>query len=56
MQKMAEEANQSAPVLMYQDGMSMNTIWAVPSAGIDPQTGQEVYIKKMEAILMFTLQ
>jgi regulator of replication initiation timing len=46
MQKMAEEANQSAPVLMYQDGMSMNTIWAVPSAGIDPQTGQEVYIKK----------
>ena len=31
---------------MYQDGMSMNTIWAVPSAGIDPQTGQEVYIQK----------
>jgi hypothetical protein len=31
---------------MYQDGLSMNTIWAVPSAGIDPMTGQEIYIKK----------
>lgn len=42
----AAETNQTAPVLMYQDGLSMNTIWAVPSAGIDPQTGQEIYIKK----------
>lgn len=46
MKKMAEDANQSAPVLMYQDGLSMNTIWAVPSAGIDPQSGNEIYIKK----------
>lgn len=46
MMKQAEENNTSTPVLMYQDGLSMNTIWAVPSAGIDPQTGQEVYIKK----------
>lgn len=46
MLRMAEETNQSTPILMYQDGMSMSTIWAVPSAGIDPQTGQEVYIKK----------
>ena len=29
MMKMAEKADQSAPVLMYQDGLSMNTIWAV---------------------------
>lgn len=43
---LAENADQSTPVLMYQDGLSMNTIWAVPSAGIDPQTGQEIYIKK----------
>lgn len=42
----ATDIRQSAPVLMYQDGLSMNTIWAVPSAGIDPQTGREVYIKK----------
>lgn len=46
MMKQAEDNNTSAPVLMYQDGLSMQTIWAVPSAGIDPQTGQEVYIKK----------
>ncbi|WP_287767981.1 SusC/RagA family TonB-linked outer membrane protein [Bacteroides sp.] len=46
MMKMAEKADQSALVLMYQDGLSMNTIWAVPSAGIDPQSGNEIYIKK----------
>ena len=46
MLKLAESTSQSAPVLMYQDGLSMNTIWAVQSAGIDPQTGLEVYIKK----------
>lgn len=43
---LAEGENQTTPVLMYQDGLSMNTIWAVPSAGIDPQTGEEIYIKK----------
>lgn len=43
---LAENEKQTAPVLMYQDGLSMNTIWAVPSAGIDPQTGEEIYIKK----------
>ncbi len=47
MMKQAEDNNTSAHVLMYQDGLSMKTIWAVPSAGIDPQTGQEIYIKKM---------
>lgn len=46
MMKQAEDKSTSVPVLMYQDGYSMNTIWAVPSAGIDPQTGQEIYIKK----------
>lgn len=46
MLKQAEDAKTSTPVLMYQDGLSMNTIWAVPSAGIDPQSGKEVYIKK----------
>ncbi len=43
---LAEKNTQSAPVLMYQDGLSMNTIWAVRSAGIDPQSGRELYIKK----------
>jgi len=46
MMKLAEDAGTTTPVLMYQDGLSMNTIWAVPSAGIDPQTGDEIYIKK----------
>lgn len=44
--KQAEDNNTSAPVLMYQDGLSMKTIWAVPSAGIDPQTGQEYTLKR----------
>ncbi len=46
MRKLAAQNDRSEPVLMYEDGMSMNTIWAVPSAGIDPQTGEELYIKK----------
>jgi hypothetical protein len=45
MLKAAADKGNSTPVLMYQDGLSMNTIWAVPSAGIDPMTGQEIYIK-----------
>lgn len=46
MLKTAASLGTSTPVLMYQDGLSMNTIWAVPSAGIDPMTGNEIYIKK----------
>jgi len=46
MKKLAEDAGTSIPVLIYEDGLSMNTIWAVPSAGIDPATGREIYIKK----------
>lgn len=34
------------PVQLYQDGQSMTAIWTVPSAGIDPMSGREVYIKK----------
>lgn len=30
----------------YRDGGSPNDIWAVRSAGIDPMTGEEVFIKK----------
>lgn len=36
----------NVPVKKYIDGMSMNTIWAVPSLGIDPANGREVYLKK----------
>ena len=34
------------PVTMYYEGMHMNTIWAVPSLGIDPSDGFEVYLDK----------
>lgn len=34
------------PVLLYREGMSINTIWAVPSLGIDPGNGYEVFIKQ----------
>lgn len=30
----------------YEEGQSLTAIWAVPSAGIDPITGKEVFIKK----------
>lgn len=30
------------PTVMYYDGLAMNTIWAVPSYGIDPATGIEL--------------
>lgn len=43
MDKIAADKGNSVPVKKYQDGMSMNAIWVVPSLGIDPATGQEVY-------------
>lgn len=46
MRKNAAAAGNSSPVLLYEDGRPMNAIWAVPSAGIDPATGREIYIKK----------
>lgn len=41
-----EKVKTSRPLALYEDGLSMNTLWVVPSAGIDPATGMEVYIKK----------
>lgn len=35
-------AGNSKPVVLYYDGLPMNTIWAVPSYGIDPATGIEL--------------
>lgn len=34
------------PLTRFEEGQSMSTIWAVRSAGIDPITGREVFIKK----------
>lgn len=44
MDKLAADRGNSKPVKKYLDGMSMNTIWAVPSLGIDPSTGNEIYV------------
>lgn len=44
-QEAANKGN-NKPVLMYKDGMSMTSIWAVQSLGIDPMNGQEIYVKQ----------
>lgn len=45
-EKAAADKGNSSPVLIYKDGESMNTIWVVPSLGIDPMTGLEIYVKQ----------
>ncbi|MBP5388671.1 MAG: SusC/RagA family TonB-linked outer membrane protein [Prevotella sp.] len=40
------KAEQRKVSTRYEEGQSMTAIWAVRSAGIDPTTGQEVFIKK----------
>ncbi|MCW3807133.1 SusC/RagA family TonB-linked outer membrane protein [Plebeiibacterium marinum] len=37
---------QQTPSIRFEEGQSMSAIWAVRSKGIDPVTGQEVFIKK----------
>ncbi|WP_254070978.1 SusC/RagA family TonB-linked outer membrane protein [Pedobacter sp. L105] len=37
---------ESSPLLRYNEGQSLNTIYAVKSMGIDPQNGKEIYVKK----------
>ena len=34
------------PLPRYEEGESMNRIWAVRSLGIDPANGQEVFVKR----------
>lgn len=40
------QAQQRRVSTRYEEGQSMSALWAVRSAGIDPTTGQEVFIKK----------
>jgi len=37
---------QTKPQLRFEEGQSVNAIWAVRSAGIDPGTGREIFITK----------
>jgi TonB-linked SusC/RagA family outer membrane protein len=41
-----DENQQKTPQLRFEEGQSPNAIWAVPSKGIDPSTGRELYVKK----------
>ena len=34
------------PVPLYEEGESLDALKAVPSLGIDPETGKEVFVKK----------
>ncbi|WP_243732589.1 SusC/RagA family TonB-linked outer membrane protein [Pedobacter metabolipauper] len=36
----------SLPILRYNEGQSLNTIYGVKSLGIDPENGREIYVKK----------
>lgn len=38
--------NQSRSLIRYYDGASSTALWAVRSAGIDPSSGREIFIKK----------
>ena len=41
-----KETGVAAPKLQLEEGESASAIYAVPSLGIDPATGQEIFIKK----------
>ncbi|RQO75694.1 SusC/RagA family TonB-linked outer membrane protein [Pedobacter sp. KBW06] len=41
-----DKGDQTAPKVRLEEGYSVNTIWAVPSKGIDPSNGKEVFVKK----------
>ncbi|HTM97983.1 MAG TPA: hypothetical protein VL088_04545, partial [Pedobacter sp.] len=34
------------PLVRFEEGQSLDAIWAVPSMGIDPATGKEIFVKK----------
>lgn len=46
MDALAADRGNNVPIKKYQDGMAMDAIWAVPSLGIDPATGNEIYVKQ----------
>ncbi|MCL2560713.1 MAG: SusC/RagA family TonB-linked outer membrane protein [Rikenellaceae bacterium] len=42
----AADRVESRPLPRYEEGYSQSMIWAVPSLGIDPISGREVYLKR----------
>lgn len=41
---------QVQPQFRYEEGLSVNSIWAVQSLGIDPASGRELYLKRNGAV------
>jgi len=42
----AEDAKSDKPVIQYYEGMPLHSIWAVPSLGVNPATGKEIYVRQ----------
>ncbi|MCC8426486.1 SusC/RagA family TonB-linked outer membrane protein [Mucilaginibacter sp. UR6-11] len=45
-QSNADNKAQGIPLLHYQEGQSLYTIWGVKSMGIDPENGKEILVKR----------
>lgn len=46
-QQMSDSSKKTnKPLIQFQEGQPMDAIWAVRSLGIDPSTGQEIFLKK----------
>ena len=39
-------ATSNRPLIRFEEGQSLDAIWAVPSMGIDPATGKEIFVKR----------
>lgn len=44
--KLSKEEKPNAPLPHYVEGESINRLWAVRSLGIDPATGEEIFLKR----------
>ncbi|WP_276088134.1 SusC/RagA family TonB-linked outer membrane protein [Pedobacter sp. JY14-1] len=42
----ANSTNSTSPLPKYAEGQSVNVIWAVPSLGIDPASGNELFLSR----------
>lgn len=45
-QQYAKDNKSELPVIQYYDGMPLHSIWAVKSLGVDPVTGNEIFVRK----------
>lgn len=49
--KTQSETITNRPVVRYTEGQSLTAIWAVPSYGIDPATGREIFVRQDGSIV-----